>query len=150
MLVEKHRERPARGVAAFPLDLALVVQYARQPIWVTAWVGRRVTRVHRTDTEYVRGEGTETRQPIEWRSLSISFGMAAGVDLMTLGNHHVGVVLDYARGGRATRDTILQRSDEGDRFSTWTLGVADRWWPSCTSVSSWRYDAMEFMPSACT
>lgn len=110
-----------------PLDLALAVQYARPPFWVTAWVGKRVTRVDRTNTEYIRSEGTETKQPIEWRSLSISFGVAAGVDLMTLGTHHLGVVLDYARGGRATRDTIVERSDEGDRFSTWTLGVADRW-----------------------
>jgi len=109
-----------------PFDVAFAVQVVRPPIWLVGWVGRRFARVSFSEVMFVRNVASETSYPTEWRDRFLSFGATLGADLLTRGNHHLGIFIDYANGRRAGHDPDIRASDEDARFSTLSFGIVDR------------------------
>ncbi|HEY0988617.1 MAG TPA: hypothetical protein VGD80_16240 [Kofleriaceae bacterium] len=115
------------------LDYAFAVQIASPPLWVTPWLGGRTTRMAMTyGLHIIRPEAyagtSSTRGPITWQGKSWSYGATVGGDVVAVGDHHIGVFVDYASGGRAAdRDDTYRDYDKDQHYTTWTVGVADRW-----------------------
>jgi hypothetical protein len=112
------------------LDYAFAVQLASPPLWVTPWLGGRTTRMAVTYSDHVirTDERYSMRAPIDWQGRSWSYGATVGGDLVAVGDHHIGVFVDYASGARAAdREDTYRDYDKDQHYTTWTVGVADRW-----------------------
>jgi hypothetical protein len=117
------------------LDYAFAVQLASPPLWVTPWLGGRTTRTAMTYGLHVfrpeaYAHSSSMRGPTSWQGKSWSYGATVGGDVVAVGDHHIGLFVDVARGGRGADRNDPQRDSESEKdrnFTTWTFGVADRW-----------------------